>query len=181
LPLLFAAALDGVDVRRAWTRGVLTALGAVPLVAFGASLVGSVTSHLALADGLRRDDVATEQLLGLLAEQRSVPRALLRTLWTYGTSSPCYALWYGDDSADRILQADVERLCPRDMNLNVWNATVETAAGNVPLTEYSDWDVLILPETEARWRPQLQSVGQAQVTGIASLEDSQLLVISRSR
>lgn len=180
LPVIFATALDGLDPRRAVTRWALTALSLGVLAGFGAQLVSAATSHLAVADQLRRDDQATDQMLAQLAATRSIPRTSLRTLWTYGTTAPCYALWFGDDSADRVFQADIEQMCPRDANLNVWNAKVLSPAGDVNFGEYREWDVVVLPEADARLRPALRTDGPAFPSSIGSLGGGQLLFVARN-
>jgi hypothetical protein len=179
LPLLFATALDGLDLQRASVRLLVGAFGLSLLGAFGGTLVSSVASHQALASRLQRDDAATEQVLTRLADQRSVPRTSLRSLWTYGTTSPCYALWFGDDSADRAFATDIAQLCPHDANLNIWNAKVTSSSGDIKFAEYDDWDVVVLSEDEARARPYLGLSGEVFASSIPSLGQSQLLFVTK--
>src|SRR5262249_42060564 len=124
VPLFFAAGLDGLDVRLFWTRLAQAAIGTCLLALFAVNLVGAATAHWDLASRVSRDDLATEQMLTRLAEQRGVARDDLRTVWTYGTTSSCYALWFADDYTHRTLRLDIQAMCAHDANLNVWSGRV---------------------------------------------------------
>jgi len=148
LPLVFAAALDKVNTFPQRMREVLAALGLAALVVFGVNVWSASVSYAAEADWLRRMDAATETMLVRLAEERHVPRASLRTLWTYGTNSPCYALRLGDEYAEHTFQDDIGQICPHDglAYVSDGRTLVSTDAGSIELADYQDWDVLVLTD-----------------------------------
>jgi hypothetical protein len=179
LPLVFATALDGLDPQHPRIRQALTGFGLGALALFAASLWSAMVTHAALADELERQDVATESMLVRLAQARGISRTSIRALWTYGTTSRCYALWFGDDSANRAFATDIARICPFDANLNIWSAKVASGAGDVTLADYPDWDVSILPEDLARALPHAVPPGRSFASSIDSLGFGQLLFVVR--
>jgi hypothetical protein len=63
---------------------------------------------------LERAATAFTDMLVSLAAERRVPRESLRTMCTCGTLSPCYTLWFSDDTADRAFHDDIGKICPLD-------------------------------------------------------------------
>jgi hypothetical protein len=179
VPLLVGAALHGLDTRRTTNQLLFVGLGLAMLIGFSVSLYSSIMAHQTVVERLQRDDAATEQVLVRVAQQGGTTRESLRTLWTYGTTAPCYALRFGDDSAARTFQTDIQRVCPRDGNLNIWNARVASLAGDISLAEYRDWDVLVVLEAESQARPNLLAPGEMYTTSIGSLGASPLVFIAR--
>ncbi|MDQ6675560.1 MAG: hypothetical protein M3069_33330, partial [Chloroflexota bacterium] len=137
LPVLCAAGLDRIDLWPKKTQLLVAALGLVALAVFGRTMRSGMLSYKAESDWLGSADAATENMLVRLAEERHVPRESLRTLWTYGTASPCFALWYGDDStAAFTFHNDIAEICRHDAKLNL----------DLDLATYLDWDVAVLTE-----------------------------------
>ncbi|MDQ6675553.1 MAG: hypothetical protein M3069_33295 [Chloroflexota bacterium] len=129
-------------------RQLLAALGLAALAVFGVNVWSATVSYAAEASWLRRMDAATETMLIRLAEERHVPRESLRTLWTYGTNSPCFGLLLGDEYAERTFHNDIAQICPHDGFLYspAGSTLVATSAGSVDLAEYQDWDVAVLTD-----------------------------------
>ncbi len=76
------------------------------------------------------------------------PDALV-ILWTYGVPSPCYARMFGNSFvADRALGPEIARVCPNQMEFNVWNQVMSDAAGTVQPRDLP-WDVMIVNKTVA--------------------------------
>jgi hypothetical protein len=137
LPLVFAAALDKVDVWPNRSRLLLAAVGLAALAVFARTLRSAMVAYASESGWIGRIDVATENMLARLAEERHIPRESLRTLWTYGTGSPCYALWFADGyTADRTFHNDIAEICPRD----------RATGSGIDLSEYNDWDVAVLTD-----------------------------------
>jgi hypothetical protein len=179
LPLLFATALEGLKVQRQATRQALTAFSLVVLAGFGASLWSAVSAHLEFVHGLQGRDVATESTLVQLAQERGIARDSLRALWTYGTTSPCYALAFGDDYANRAFYADIASICPHDSNLNIWDAKVAAGLDDIDLTDYPEWDVIVVPGELAAQLPQSLAISDSHASSIDSLGYGPLIFVAR--
>jgi hypothetical protein len=144
LPPLFAAGLDRLDVWPKRTQKLLAVVALAVLAYFGTSVRSAIAAQVVAADWLRIMDSRTEEMLVRLSAEQRVSRESLRTLWTFGTTSPCYALWLGDDASERTFHTDVTEICPRDRQLVLWTASVSTNDGYVKITDYHDWDVVVL-------------------------------------
>jgi hypothetical protein len=59
-------------------------------------------------------------------------------LWTYGTYSPCYSLWFANDYADNIFSKDIKRICGNQLEINIWNMQSGSKNGLS-----MNWDVLV--------------------------------------
>jgi hypothetical protein len=178
LPVLAATALDGLDPKMLSTRILFGGLGLTLLAGFAAALSAAVAAHTGAVEALRRDDAATEQTLATLASQRGENRASLRTLWTYGTTSPCYALWFGDEGADDLFHEDIARVCPNDANLNVWNAEITSNESNSSLADSPDWDIVVIGQDMATINPQARPPGKAYLSATPSAGYGPLVFIS---
>jgi hypothetical protein len=181
LPVLIAATLEGFEFQSTARRVVAGLSGTALLGGFVVSLSAAVGGHVDTFARLQRDDSMTEQLLSRFAQERGIERAALQTLWTYDTTSPCYALWFGDDSAARVFLGEITRMCPRDQNLNIWNGEVTTRAGDVRLADYADWDVIVVPTLETRNRPYLGLSGGLVVPSMGLLGERDLAFIASTR
>jgi hypothetical protein len=137
LPLVFAAALDKVDVWPRRTRVLLASVSLAALAVCGRTIQAGIVAYAGESDWLHGIDVETENMLARLAEERSVPRESLRTLWTFGTGSPCFALKLSDFFTDNTFHYDIAQMCPHDSVL---------INGNLNLAEYHDWDVAVLSD-----------------------------------
>jgi len=62
----------------------------------------------------------------------------LLVLWTYGTYSPCYSLWFANGSANYVFSRNITRLCGNQLQLNVWNVWSSRDKGL-----WMDWDVIV--------------------------------------
>jgi hypothetical protein len=137
LPLVFAATLDGVDLWPKRIQLVLAALGFVTIAVFGRTMRSAIFAYQNESNWIAGIDTATESMLTRLAEERHIPRESLNILWTYGTGSPCFGLWFGDGfTAGRTFDADIAEICPHDRAIG----------GKVDLADYHDWDVAVLTD-----------------------------------
>jgi hypothetical protein len=137
LPLVFAAVLDKVEFWPKRTQLLLAALGFAALAVLGRTMQSAIVAYRAESNFIGTIDIATENMLARLADERHIPRESLRTLWTYGTGSPCYALWFADGyTADRTFRNDITQICPHD----------GLTGGSIDLAEYRDWDVAVLTD-----------------------------------
>jgi hypothetical protein len=185
LPILVAAAFGSARVTRQ-TVGVATVLGAVGIAALGASFWFQVSAHLALRDNLVRGDQATMTVLDRVAAEHTVRQSSLQVLWTYGTTSPCYALWFGDETTGQAFSRDLARLCPHDLNLSVFSARVIREQGSTPVADLFadradpssalDWDVALIPSELVATRPAAVPPGVPDSTSIPSLRYGSVMV-----
>lgn len=44
--------------------------------------------------------------------------------WSYGTYSPCYSLWFGNDFSKRLYTSHILESCPAELQYDVWDETI---------------------------------------------------------
>jgi hypothetical protein len=163
LPLLLAVAMDGWTPQTRPAQWLVRVIGGAILVGFAIAAWSATGRHLSLAASVGQVDSETERRLIQLAAERGTPRADLNVLWTYGTLSPCQALWFGNLSASSVFVDDIGRLCPRDGHLNIiWNRSIDTSTGGA-------WDVAVIPEGLAGSYPASLPPGELFPSSIPSL------------
>jgi hypothetical protein len=169
LPVLLATLLETTDPLGVASRRFALTLGLTGLALFASGLWSAFNAHLDLAHTLQRDDIALGDWFDKIASQRGIDRQSLRIAWAYGTTSPCYALWYGEWSADYVFQPDIGRQCAHDGYVDIWQAVVWSGSGSVPVANSSDWDVEVIPQNLLNAYPKSNLGGDIYETGLASI------------
>ena len=60
-------------------------------------------------------------------------------LWSYGTSSPCFALYFGNSYASDAFTEEIQKVCPQEGRYNVWS-------DGDKLSAEEKWDIIVIPE-----------------------------------
>jgi hypothetical protein len=107
-----------------------------------AALIASAARHADKARSIAR----VERQVNLLqdeyaASQRRHPQSLVM-VWTYGTYSPCFSWWFGNDSTDNAFRREIGKLCPRQLALDIFGQMVIPRQGARPL-EQTGWDMIV--------------------------------------
>lgn len=66
----------------------------------------------------------------------------LYVLWTYRSYSPCFSLWFGNDSTGRVFRREVGHLCYRQYEFNIWSQKVVSGQGVSSLAD-AKWDLIV--------------------------------------
>jgi hypothetical protein len=176
LPVLLAVALGQLRPTRS-TAAVAAAVGVLGMAALVGSFWAAVSAHLSLAEVVTRGDEETARMLVQAAANRSTPTPSAHVLWTYGTTSACYALWFGDETAGQPFNRDIGRLCPRDLALNVWTARVVASDVNTPVADFPGWDLAVIPAGITRERPAALPRGALIASSVPSLGYDNLIFV----
>ena len=171
LPPLALVALRGLDVRSPALQRLVATAGVGIVVLFAAAAWIAGRDLVDVAERLRQTDTASEQVFERIAHERGMDRSALRVVWTYGTASPCFALWLADDYADRLFEGDISPICPHDGELNVWLGQIRPAGA---------WDVAVIPAQLVDAYAPAVPRGTIYRSGIESLGYGELVFVSRS-
>ena len=169
VPVLLAALLETSDPPAIAWRRFAAAVGVAGIVLFAQALWTAGKTHVDVADALRRDDSAMGVWLDRIASQRGIDRQSLQTLWTYGTTSPCYALWYGAGSTENLFTNDIGQVCPHDGSLDIAEAHIRSASNDVDVGSAFDWDVEVIPRNLLNAYPRARLPGDVYETELASV------------
>jgi len=176
LPVLLAVALGQLRPTRCGAA-VAAAVGVLGMAALAGSFWAAVAAHLSLAQVVTRGDEETARMLARAAANRGTTTPSAHVLWTYGTTSACYALWFGDETAGQPFNRDIGRLCPRDLALNVWTARVVAGDVNTPLADFPGWDLAVIPDGITRERPAALPRGALIASSVPSLGYDNLIFV----
>lgn len=106
------------------------------------ALLSSVLQHERKAALITSVEQQTALLQDTYAREQGRDQQGLVVVWTYGTYSPCFSWWFGNDSADNAFRKEIGRLCPRQLALDLWSGMVIPRQGARSL-EQASWDMII--------------------------------------
>lgn len=123
-------------------------------------LVGSLASalirHRDKSRGIAQAIHMTDALERVYANTQGRGMQSLVVVWTYGTYSPCFSLWFGNDSTDNAFRREIGRLCPRQLAYDYFAEMVIPRQGAMPLATRS-WDI-VFGCSEAFDKPELAAL-----------------------
>jgi hypothetical protein len=65
-----------------------------------------------------------KNLLDDYSSIQKINKEELEIYWTYGTYSPCYSLWFGNDFSKRRYTDEILNQCPNDLQYDIWDETI---------------------------------------------------------
>jgi hypothetical protein len=142
LPILLAITLELLREYPSVSRYVYPVLFSVIVLAFTVNLVSTIRQHVTRVSKLQDYEVEANRFIKNHAGTSSHSRDDIKILWTYGSSSRCYSLWLGNDSARKVFTEEIGRLCPSEYNLHIWNRTVTSPKGVKAFDDFQDWDLI---------------------------------------
>jgi hypothetical protein len=143
LPLLLAIAFTLLRSSGPLARLLCVGVSVAVLLGFLYSLTNSVSSHRAMSSIIQSGEKEMERFFTDYAVATGQDRDSLTILWTYGTDSRCYALWYCNDYAKRALSKEISQVCPYQRQLNFWRQEQPP----------DDWDIIVAARTFLIDRP----------------------------
>jgi hypothetical protein len=174
LPVLLAIAYRTWRPSRWPARAVAAALAVALLAHFANALADRVTLRrhwfLSLRGG--HEELRWHRAR-IAAENGHVPGQEL-TMWTFGTQTPCYALWVGDYHAQRAFTREVSRVCPFEGA--VWDGMAALPEG-WRARDGADPVHVVTVDGILAAQPALAALGTPIRTHVLSLEQGAYVVI----
>jgi len=143
LPILYGLSVDVIRRQLPTGERVSGALNGLIVVGLIYALGSSVSLHRERVVRAQRSAEDLRQLRGEV--QTSTGKESVTVVWGYGTSSPCFALRFGDQYAAHIFQRELSDLCPHDWMYDVWSEEVILDGATVPIDKSRAWDILVVP------------------------------------
>jgi hypothetical protein len=187
LPILLAITLELLREYQSIARYVYPALFAVIFLAFAVNLVSTIRQHEARVSKLQEYEVEAKRFIKEYAERFARSPDDIKILWTYGSYSPCYSLWFGNEWAKKVFTEEIGRLCPSDYNLDIWSRAVTSPKGVEAFDDFQDWDLMAGSPTVLKAYDFLQYGSVAQinidslVAGVGLLWKGELVFIVREK
>lgn len=144
-PLLIAAIFLLAGTGSRFSAVVRVGIGAAILILFAWNLAQSAVRHELLSRGLWNENRALQEKIAQVGLDLHSSGQRPIVLWTYGSYSPCYALWFGNDYADAAQTGAIAKVCPHQYSYNLWNKMIVTPDGILELGD-DRWDLLISRE-----------------------------------
>ena len=150
-------------VHRSWERAIV----AVVLIGTAASLAFAMAGHARRSADIARIEKKTAELQHALAVKQGRGLQGLVVVWTYGTYSPCFSLWFANDSTDNAFRREIGKQCPRQIAYDYFAEMVIPRQGAQQLNEKA-WD-MVIGCSEAFKKPEL-----ARLQRVEAFPDLQL-------
>jgi len=143
LPVVYGLSVEAIRLESLSGEWGALALNGLVL----AGLVYSLGSAIALhRQTVTRAEQSETDLRRLKSEiQARTGKYSIHVLWGYGTTSPCYALRFGDIYTAGLFSRELRELCPNDWMYDVWGELAILDEGTVRLEESPEWDILVVP------------------------------------
>jgi hypothetical protein len=164
LPLLLAIAFTLLRSSGPRIRLLFAGISIAILIGFLHNLTNSVNNHHALLSRLQSAEKEIESYFAEYAAATGQDRDSLMILWTYGTDSRCYALWFGNDYAKRVFSKEISQVCPHQVQLNIWNRKVLLPDGWLPIDSDLDWDIIVAAQNILRNYPYLADYSETVIS-----------------
>ncbi|MCX7590862.1 MAG: hypothetical protein N2255_04455 [Kiritimatiellae bacterium] len=119
-------------------------IAALILIGFALNHDRAVRIHRASVRESQAIQQTTKEFLARYAEEMGRSRDEIEVVWTYGTVSPCHALWLGNESNDYPFSREIRALYPREHNLNLHSRHILDSGGawRTP-DEMTSWGVIV--------------------------------------
>jgi hypothetical protein len=117
-------------------------IAAVVLAGVAVSLGQAIGDQQAKADRVARVTAQTNAAIASYAQETGRQPSDLMVLWAYRSYSPCFALWFGNESTAKAFSRELRQLCYRQFELNIYGQNVVSGPGARPLDNYK-WDVIV--------------------------------------
>lgn len=142
VPVLAMAVLGIFESQPAISRLLRQLLVALILVGVIVSFAESVAAQQANVRRISQIEAQTTRTRQSYAQTLGRTPADLVVLWTYRSYSPCFSLWFGNDSTGRAFRKEIGEICHRQYQLNVWSQKVVSSQGASTLDD-TRWDLIM--------------------------------------
>jgi hypothetical protein len=141
-PVLALVSLKLLEDRPAIARALSTTFTVVVLAGYLVSFAQSVAAQQSKAARIGLVVQQSQDSLKTYAQETGRLPADLFALWTYRSYSPCFSLWFGNDSTNRAFRKEIGEMCYRQYEFNIWTQKVVSSQGVSTLAN-TKWDVII--------------------------------------
>lgn len=141
-PMLAVALFDIFESGQAISPWIERAVAALIFVGVLVALGVGILDQEAKAARIAQVSAQTDAAIATYAEETGRPRSDLMVLWAYRSYSPCFALWFGNESTAKAFSRELRQLCYRQFELNIYGQNVVSGPGARPLADYK-WDMIV--------------------------------------
>ena len=121
-PLLLAMVFALLPSYGLTPRIFCVGLSILVLIGFLHNLTNSISNHHISISMIQKSEREIEHYFADYAASIGQDPDSLLTLWTYGTESGCYALWFGNEYASRAFMQEISQVCPNQGNISIWGS-----------------------------------------------------------
>ncbi len=141
-PMLAVALIEVGEAEGALGTRVERLLGALILVGLVMAFIQAVRVQQAKVEAIDQVNAQTERSIAAYAGSTGRQPSDLMVLWLYRSYSPCFSLWFGNDTTARAFGRELRQICYRQFELNIFGENVISGPGARPLSDYR-WDMII--------------------------------------
>jgi len=124
LPILLAAVFQLLKQAPRLKKIVIPAIFLLTLFFFSSNFLLGIRKHNRKVSYFQRYTQEVSEFLNQKAELSGRTAEDITLLWTYGSYSPCYSYWFGNDWAKNLFQEEIHSVCPEEYALDIWTGEV---------------------------------------------------------
>jgi hypothetical protein len=143
LPILYGLSVEVIRQEAPAGKWAALVLSTLVLVGFVYGLGSAIAAHRRTVARAEQSEADLRRLESEI--QARTGKDSIAVLWGYGTTSPCYALRFGNIYTANLFSRELQDICPNDWMYDVWGELAILADGPVRLEESRDWDLLVVP------------------------------------
>jgi hypothetical protein len=139
LPILFSVAYALLTNSYRYIRHGMVVLGTLILIGFFFGILQAINENREIITNIHLMEAEVREQRINYSKMKDIDLDEQVVLWSYGISSPCFALYFGNSYASNVFTEEIQQVCPQEGRYNVWSD------GDKLLTE-EKWDIIVIPE-----------------------------------
>jgi hypothetical protein len=139
LPILLSVAYTLLINSHQYMKHIMALLGAFILIGFAFGFFHAIAENRQMIANIHLVETDLREHRNNYSAVKDVNLDEQRILWSYGTSSPCFALYFGNIYARNAFIKEIQRVCPNDRLYDIWS-------DGDKLTTDEKWDIIIIPD-----------------------------------
>jgi hypothetical protein len=139
LPVLYSIAYALLTNSHRFIRQGMVVLGTLILIGFFFGIFQAINENREMITNIHLMEADLGEHRINYSESNDINLDDQSVLWSYGISSPCFALYFGNSYASDTFTEEIQQVCPQEGRYNVWSDGDNLSADE-------KWDIIVIPE-----------------------------------
>jgi hypothetical protein len=139
LPILFSVSYALLINTHRYIKNGVFLLGTLILIGFFFGILQAVAENREMITNIHTLESDLYEHRVNYSETNNINFDEQTILWSYGVSSPCFALYFGNVYANNAFAEEIQQVCPQEGRYDVWSD------GDKLSTE-AKWDIIVITE-----------------------------------
>jgi hypothetical protein len=139
LPVLFSVVYALLSESKRYFKQGFIVLGTLILIGFFLGLFQAIAENRDMISNIHLMEADLREHRIHYAETKDINLDEQTILWSYGTGSPCSALYFGNVYASNAFTEEIQQVCPQEGRYDIWS-------DGDKLSAEGKWDIIVIPE-----------------------------------